>query len=338
MTCSTDHSSSWRSDFTDQFVNLVEAMHTGSIAASLVNKQLSSEWAVVSGIHQSCPLTPLLFVIAAETLMLAVDQHNDTINQVGLHSPGFGGRVTCRLWPSASATEQHHTLSRDIGWNERQSQLGIQTGESEGEAGLAVAGPTRWRGGVALKRIVRTENRFIQSLSHRHQHLGFTPHYNDSDREQRVLSVPTLTIAPLTFVATTALTTRGWIATYRSVDRHTPGRVARVFYDAFSHGKLASFTMFSIALISPLASRSIYHFTFSTSLPNASGSSEIIVQDFALFTWWEGEGMDQHQPCRARLPHINEHGGGSQPTWELTDARNSLRSPVVSTWLQRKDD
>uniref|UniRef100_K3W8X8 Reverse transcriptase domain-containing protein n=1 Tax=Globisporangium ultimum (strain ATCC 200006 / CBS 805.95 / DAOM BR144) TaxID=431595 RepID=K3W8X8_GLOUD len=40
----------------------------------LVNGELSAEWEVKSGIRQGCPLAPLLFIVAAEILALAVQQ------------------------------------------------------------------------------------------------------------------------------------------------------------------------------------------------------------------------------------------------------------------------
>ncbi|KAF1336392.1 Rxlr effector protein, partial [Globisporangium splendens] len=60
--------------FGRQFVDLVRRMHTDTTAQYLVNGELSKEWEVKSGIRQGCPLAPLLFIVAAEILALAVQQ------------------------------------------------------------------------------------------------------------------------------------------------------------------------------------------------------------------------------------------------------------------------
>ncbi|KAF1333494.1 Rxlr effector protein, partial [Globisporangium splendens] len=60
--------------FGRQFVDLVRRMHTDTTAQYLVNGELSREWEVKSGIRQGCPLAPLLFIVAAEILALAVQQ------------------------------------------------------------------------------------------------------------------------------------------------------------------------------------------------------------------------------------------------------------------------
>ncbi|KAF1333210.1 Short chain dehydrogenase, partial [Globisporangium splendens] len=55
-----------------QFVDLVRRMHSDTTAQYLVNGELSREWEVKSGIRQGCPLAPLLFIVAAEILALAL--------------------------------------------------------------------------------------------------------------------------------------------------------------------------------------------------------------------------------------------------------------------------
>uniref|UniRef100_K3XDM5 Reverse transcriptase domain-containing protein n=1 Tax=Globisporangium ultimum (strain ATCC 200006 / CBS 805.95 / DAOM BR144) TaxID=431595 RepID=K3XDM5_GLOUD len=60
--------------FGRQFVDLVRRMHSDTTAQYLVNGELSAEWEVKSGIRQGCPLAPLLFIVAAEILALAVQQ------------------------------------------------------------------------------------------------------------------------------------------------------------------------------------------------------------------------------------------------------------------------
>ncbi|KAF1324660.1 Rxlr effector protein, partial [Globisporangium splendens] len=60
--------------FGRQFVDLVRRMHSDTTAQYLVNGEVSREWEVKSGIRQGCPLAPLLFIVAAEILALAVQQ------------------------------------------------------------------------------------------------------------------------------------------------------------------------------------------------------------------------------------------------------------------------
>ncbi|KAF1320354.1 Rxlr effector protein, partial [Globisporangium splendens] len=60
--------------FGRQFVDLVRRVHSDTTAQYLVNGEVSTEWEVKSGIRQGCPLAPLLFIVAAEILALAVQQ------------------------------------------------------------------------------------------------------------------------------------------------------------------------------------------------------------------------------------------------------------------------
>ncbi|KAF1326704.1 Short chain dehydrogenase, partial [Globisporangium splendens] len=69
--------------FGRQFVDLVRRMHTDTTAQYLVNGELSREWEVKSGIRQGYPLAPLLFIVAAEILALAIDHRSQSLQQCG---------------------------------------------------------------------------------------------------------------------------------------------------------------------------------------------------------------------------------------------------------------
>jgi ribonuclease HI len=55
------------------FIQLVTRLHRTTQARFLVNGELSKNFAVTSGIRQGCPLAPLLFLLAAETLKYAIE-------------------------------------------------------------------------------------------------------------------------------------------------------------------------------------------------------------------------------------------------------------------------
>jgi hypothetical protein len=57
------------------FITVVDTVHAGTTARFLVNGELSAQFDIVTGIRQGCPLAPLLFLIAAETLKHALDQN-----------------------------------------------------------------------------------------------------------------------------------------------------------------------------------------------------------------------------------------------------------------------
>eukprot|EP00644_Phytophthora_capsici_P019374 jgi/Phyca11/51451/gw1.173.9.1 len=61
--------------FSEGFVALLERLHTNTVSHFLVNGELSAPLLVQSGIRQGCPLAPLLFILAAEVLSLAVEQN-----------------------------------------------------------------------------------------------------------------------------------------------------------------------------------------------------------------------------------------------------------------------
>eukprot|EP00644_Phytophthora_capsici_P003451 jgi/Phyca11/8806/fgenesh1_pm.PHYCAscaffold_31_\ len=60
--------------FSEAFINMLRKLHDGTTAQFLVNGELSEVQVVRSGIRQGCPLAPLLFILEAEILSLAVQQ------------------------------------------------------------------------------------------------------------------------------------------------------------------------------------------------------------------------------------------------------------------------
>ena len=77
-----------RFGFSRSFVTMVRNLHDETTARFVVNGELSRPQAVLSGIRQGCPLAPLLFLIAAEILSLAIQQDSDLI---GITVPRGGG-------------------------------------------------------------------------------------------------------------------------------------------------------------------------------------------------------------------------------------------------------
>eukprot|EP00644_Phytophthora_capsici_P009455 jgi/Phyca11/107396/e_gw1.13.402.1 len=69
---------------------MLRNLHEGTTARFLVNGELSDPQDVVSGIRQGCPLAPLLFILAAEVLALAIQQDEQT---EGIQVPGTSGQV-----------------------------------------------------------------------------------------------------------------------------------------------------------------------------------------------------------------------------------------------------
>ncbi|KAE9032264.1 hypothetical protein PR003_g5465 [Phytophthora rubi] len=74
--------------FNEAFIDLMRRMHTDTSASFLVNGEQSKARAVESGIRQGCPLAPLLFLLAAEILGLAIQQNPDL---TGLPVPSLEG-------------------------------------------------------------------------------------------------------------------------------------------------------------------------------------------------------------------------------------------------------
>lgn len=63
-----------RFGFSEEFVKMIQKLHKGTTARFLVNGKLSEPQDVISGIQQGCHLVPLLFLLAAEVLVIAMRQ------------------------------------------------------------------------------------------------------------------------------------------------------------------------------------------------------------------------------------------------------------------------
>jgi hypothetical protein len=58
--------------FPSQFIEAVDAMHLATTAGYLAENFLSSDHDVLNGIRQGCPLAPVLFILAVDTLYEAI--------------------------------------------------------------------------------------------------------------------------------------------------------------------------------------------------------------------------------------------------------------------------
>ncbi|OWY91534.1 Reverse transcriptase precursor [Phytophthora megakarya] len=58
--------------FATDFVEMIQRLHQGTTAKFLVNGELSEPIPIQTGIRQGCPLAPLLFILAAEILRIAI--------------------------------------------------------------------------------------------------------------------------------------------------------------------------------------------------------------------------------------------------------------------------
>ena len=72
--------------FAEPFITLIRRLHDGTTARFSVNGVLSDPTPVVTGIRQGCPLAPLLFLLVAEIVDIAIVQ-NSRIS--GLRHPKF---------------------------------------------------------------------------------------------------------------------------------------------------------------------------------------------------------------------------------------------------------
>ncbi|KAE9336200.1 hypothetical protein PR003_g12635 [Phytophthora rubi] len=77
-----------RFGFSEEFVKMIQKLHNGTTARFLVNGELSEPQEVISGIRQGCPLAPLLFLLAAEVLAIAIKQDKQL---TGVRVPGGDG-------------------------------------------------------------------------------------------------------------------------------------------------------------------------------------------------------------------------------------------------------
>ncbi|KAL4163946.1 hypothetical protein KRP22_004570 [Phytophthora ramorum] len=71
--------------FSNAFGVMIRKLHQGTTARFLINGSLSEPLDIVSGIRQGCQLAPLLFLLAAEILALAIQQDRQI---KGLRVPG----------------------------------------------------------------------------------------------------------------------------------------------------------------------------------------------------------------------------------------------------------
>ncbi|KAG4223939.1 hypothetical protein PC116_g27600 [Phytophthora cactorum] len=80
-----------------QFIDAVQAFHTGTTARFLANGYRSRPVAVTSGIRQGYPLAPLLFILALDALYKELDRHLDlkgvrlrsAVGEIEVRSAGY---------------------------------------------------------------------------------------------------------------------------------------------------------------------------------------------------------------------------------------------------------
>ena len=72
--------------FADSFITMIRNLHHNTTARFVVNRLLSDPIPVLTGIRQGCPLAPLLFLLVAEILAIALLQSTQIR---GLRHPGL---------------------------------------------------------------------------------------------------------------------------------------------------------------------------------------------------------------------------------------------------------
>ena len=72
--------------FADSFITMIWNLHHNTTARFVVNGLLSDPIPVLTGIRQGCPLAPLLFLLVAEILAIALLQSTQIR---GLRHPGL---------------------------------------------------------------------------------------------------------------------------------------------------------------------------------------------------------------------------------------------------------
>lgn len=73
-----------------QFVRVVLSLHSDTTATSLANGSESRSVMMRNGIRQGCPLAPLLFILALDSLFRRVQDHHA---ELGVRIPGPGGPI-----------------------------------------------------------------------------------------------------------------------------------------------------------------------------------------------------------------------------------------------------
>ncbi|KAE9296571.1 hypothetical protein PR003_g23727 [Phytophthora rubi] len=138
-----------RYGFSTKFIRVVHALHAGTTARFLVNGRTSQDWVVNSGIRQGCPLAPLLFILAVDTLGQAINRHPQL---QGIPVPGskakrhkFSAFVddSTVFLRSASELDTVTTILKQFG---DLSGLRVQPSKSVIIGLNTVGAPTRWHG------------------------------------------------------------------------------------------------------------------------------------------------------------------------------------------------
>lgn len=66
-----------RMGFGEQYINRIKACYYGSQVKLIVNGELSDKIYPTRGVRQGCPLSPLLFVISIQPLLLMLSQSEE---------------------------------------------------------------------------------------------------------------------------------------------------------------------------------------------------------------------------------------------------------------------